>query len=358
MAIAVLFVRDGNVRDAAAYRFPAALDSEEAIFRSFLNQFYRQNRFIPAEVLVPVPTADADLLESWLSEKKGRRVRIARPVRGAKRRLVELANRNARQAERAAATSEERREAEMRSLCDVLGLARPPAHIECFDVSTLQGREAVASMVVFRNGEPDKSSYRHYRIRGVEGQNDFAMMREVLTRRYGKPARGDGAGASLPDLVLVDGGKGHLAVAVEVLRRFGVEGCDVAALAKARSRGGRRLKAERVYLPGARAPVVVPESSSGLRLIARVRDEAHRFAVSHHRRIRRKAAMESPLLEVRGVGPKTARRLLESLGGLEPVRGAALADLKAVQGVAARVAEAVYAHYHRRGGGSGDAARG
>ena len=176
------------------------------------------------------------------------------------------------------------------------------------------------------------------------------MMREVLTRRYGKPA---GEGDPPPDLVLVDGGKAHLAVAREVLGRFGVSGCDVAALAKARSGGGRRLKEERVYLPGRADPVVVPESSSGLRLVTRVRDEAHRFAVSYHRLLRRKAALTSPLVAIKGVGSKTARSLLDALGGLEEVKAASLEELAAVAGVSSRVAEAVHAHFHGPSGRSG-----
>ncbi|NLW50645.1 MAG: excinuclease ABC subunit UvrC [Candidatus Brocadiaceae bacterium] len=351
--VAVLFVRGGNVRDAATYRFPAELDSEQAIFGSFLNQFYARNRFIPAEVLVPVPTEDAALLESWLCRKRGRRVRILRPQRGPKRRLVELANGNARQAEREASTRRERAGAEVQALQDFLGLRRPPVRIECFDISTLQGREAVGAMVVFEAGVPERSSYRRYRIRGVRGQDDFAMMREVLTRRYRRCAARDGAAERLPDLVLVDGGRGHLSVATDVLEGLGLAGCEVAALAKARARGGRRLAEERIFLPGRADPIVVPERSPVLRLVTRVRDEAHRFAVSYHRALRRRATTESPLLGIPGVGPKTARRLLDALGGLEAVREAGLDELRGVRGVSERVARAVHDHYHRPAGPSG-----
>jgi excinuclease ABC subunit C len=347
VAVAVLFVRNGNVQDVASYRFPAELDSEQAIFGSFLNQFYSQNRFIPAEVLAPVQTEDAELLASWLSEKRGRKVRVLHPRRGAKRRLVELANRNARQAERAATGDEERRRLAMESLQQLLGLSELPHNIECFDISTLQGREAVGSMVVFRDGAPDKSSYRHYRIRQVAGQDDFAMMRQVLGRRYSKLAEPSEAGQEPPELVLVDGGKGQLSVAMQVLEGLGIGSCDVAALAKARSSGGRRLKAERVFLPHGSDPVEVPERSYGFRLITSVRDEAHRFALSYHRRLRRKASLQSPLLEVRGVGGQTARRLLDHFGSLSKVREATAAQLAAVDGVSAALAEAIHAHYHR-----------
>ncbi len=340
VSVAVLFVRDGNVRDAAAYRFPAALDSQEAIFRSFLNQFYGANRFVPEEILVPVETEDAQVLEAWLTEKRGRRVRLLHPKRGRKRRLVELANRNAREAERAATAGEGKRRLEMESLQSILGLSELPRNIECFDISNLAGREAVGSMAVFRDAEPDKSSYRQYRIRGIEGQDDTAMMRQVLSRRYGKLT----AEEEPPELVLVDGGKGQLGVAVGLLAELGLGSCDVAALAKARAAGGRKVKRERVYLPGRDEPVPVPEDSYGFRLLTRVRDEAHRFAVRYHRRLRRRATVESPLLQIKGVGKVTARRLLERFGGLDGVRRATVEDLAAVPGVSEALAGAIRAH--------------
>ena len=359
VSVAVLLARGGNVQDVASYRFPAALDSEQAIFGSFLNQFYSQNRFIPDEILVPVQTEDAELLESWLSDKRGRKVRIVCPLRGAKRRLVELAEQNARQAERAATSDQEKRRLEMESLQRIMGLSELPRSIECFDISTLQGREAVGSMVVFRDGVPDKSCYRRYRIRQVAGQDDFAMMREVLVRRYSRlalPEAESGGQAEPPELVLVDGGKGQLGVAMDVLGELGIDSCDVAALAKARSAEGKKLKRERVFLPGRHEPAEVPESSYGFRLITRVRDEAHRFAVSYHRQLRRKAAMESPLVEVRGVGKVLARRLLEHFGSLGKVQQASVEELMAVKGVSTVLARAIHEYYRseRRPEGAAD----
>ncbi|MFO7955885.1 MAG: excinuclease ABC subunit UvrC [Candidatus Brocadiia bacterium] len=348
VSVAVLFVRDGNVRDVASYRFPAELDTEEAIFRSFLNQFYAANRFVPEEVLVPVETGDAEVLESWLSEKKGRRVRIIHPQRGPKRRLIELANRNARQAERAATSAEERRRLEMESLQRILDLSELPRNIECFDISTTQGREAVGSMVVFRDAEPDKSSYRRYRIRDIEGQDDFAMMEQVLRRRYGRLVEEEG---EPPELVLVDGGKGQLGVALRVLGELGVEAPDVAALAKARTTGGRQVRTERVFLPTADRrgvrdrPIEVPEDSYGFRLVTGVRDEAHRFAVQYHRRLRRKSSMKSPLTDIPGIGEKKARRLMDHFGGLNKVRRATKEELMAVPGISDALAAAIIEHF-------------
>ncbi|MGD2175676.1 MAG: excinuclease ABC subunit UvrC [Candidatus Brocadiaceae bacterium] len=343
VSIAVLFVRNGNVRDVASYRFPAELDSEEAIFGSFLNQFYSANRFVPVEVLVPVATEDAELLEAWLSEKKGRRVRVLHPQRGPKRRLVEMANRNARQAERAATAGEKKHRLEMESLQRLLDLSELPRNIECFDISTLQGREAVGSMVVFREGEPEKSSYRHYRIRRVQGQDDFAMMEEVLERRYGKIARGEDE-AGPPELIVVDGGKGQLGVALRVLSRLEIEPCDLAALAKARRGAGRPARGERVFLPGKEEAIEVPRDTYGFRLITRVRDEAHRFAVRYHRQLRRKSSIQSPLLEIAGIGRKRARRVMEHFGGLNKLRRATVEELKAVPGISDTLAEAIVEH--------------
>jgi len=341
--VAALFVRNGNVQDVASYAFPARLGSPESIFRSFLNQFYAANRFIPSEVLLPVRDEDAEVLEEWLSEKKGRRVRVVWPQRGGKRRLVELANQNAAEAERMSAGEEEKRRLEMESLQQILGLTALPRNIECFDISTLQGREAVGSMVVFRDGAPDKSSYRRYRIRDVAGQDDFAMMREVLSRRCRHLAEGTGKEGerTAPDLIVVDGGRGQLSAALGALAGLGLEGPEVVALAKERSRGGRAVALERVFVPHRRTPVELPEHSYGYRLVTRIRDEAHRFAVAYHRKLRRKAAMTSPLTGIPGVGPALAARLLERFGSMEAVKRAAPNELVEVRGVSERLAKTI-----------------
>jgi len=344
--VAVLFVRRGNLQDVGTYRFAASLGAPEGVFASFLNQFYAANRFIPREVLLPVPSEDAEVLAQWLSEKRARKVSVVCPQRGEKKKLVELACRNAGEAQRISTSDEEKHRAEAESLSELLGLERPPHSIECFDISNLSGREAVGSMVVFRDGEPDKSSYRHYRIREVEGQDDFAMMHEVLTRRYRRTAaqQAAGEGAELPDLVVVDGGKGQLSAALGALAALGVEDAAVVALAKARSGRGGRAKHERVFLRGAPQPVVLPIQSYGLRLITRVRDEAHRFAVSYHRKLRRKAALASPLTAVPGVGRRIADRLVAHFGSLAAVARAGEEQLSAVRGVSERLARAIRAH--------------
>ena len=335
--VAVLFVRGGNVQDTGSWRFSAGLGAPEDIFRSFLNQFYSANRFIPTEILLPVPTPDAAVLADVLSEELGRKVAVLTPQRGEKRRLVELADNNAREAEAVATSRQEKSRRQTESLQAILGLARTPRNIECFDVSTLQGREAVGSMAVFRDAEPDKKSYRHYRIRSVEGQDDFAMMHEILTRRYSHVKQE----SALPELVVVDGGKGQLSAARRALREVGAETCEVVALAKERSAHGRKTRVERAFLPGRPDSIELPERSYGRRLLVRVRDEAHRFAVAYHRKLRRKAALHSPLLDVPGVGPRLAERLLAQFGGLGRLKEAAVEDLAAVCGVSEPMARRI-----------------
>ena len=339
---AVLFVRNGNVQDVASYKFDPKLAEPESIFGSFLNQFYTATRFIPDEVLLPVESDDAALLQEWLSEKKGRKVTVTCPKRGVKRRLVELADRNAREAERISTSSEEKRLREMESLRELLGLSELPRNIECFDISTLGGREAVGSMVVFREGEPDKSSYRRYRIKNVEGQDDFAMMREVVERRCRRAAESAPGEHGLPELIVVDGGRGQLSAAGQALAELGLEACEIVALAKARTRGGEKLRGERVFVPGRREPIVLPEHSYGYRLITRLRDEAHRFAIAYHRTLRRKAAARSPLTEIPGVGPKIAERLMDHFGTLDKIRGASVDELQAVRGISERLAQVIH----------------
>jgi excinuclease ABC subunit C len=338
VTVAVLFVRGGNVRDATTYRFGADLDTRDEIFGAFLRQFYAATRFIPEEVLLPVDVEDRGLLEEVLGERKGRKVRLHVPQRGMKKRLVELADGNAATADRTATTEQERAELEMESLREILALSNAPRHIECYDISTTQGREAVGSRVVFRDARQDKASYRRYKIREVEGQDDFAMMHEVLTRRLSKTEDDP-----VPDLLVVDGGKGQLGVAVRVMQEHGIRRPDVVGLAKART---ARKTGERVFKPGRSDAIPLPEGSHALHLLARVRDEAHRFAVSYHRKLRKKSTMQNPLREVKGVGKVLARRLLEHFGGLNKVQDAPVEELARVKGVSRTLAQAIHDHYH------------
>ena len=342
LSTAVLFVREGNVQDVASYEFSRDLGSDEEIFRSFLNQFYGSNRFIPDQVLVPLETSDAEVLEEWLSDEKGRKVEVICPQRGEKKRVVELANKNARQSHRVETTQEERRQKKMESLQRLLDLPAVPRHVECFDISTLTGREAVGSMVVFREAEPDKSSYRRYRIKDASAEDDTAMMREVLHRRY---RRMKGEAQPRPDLAVVDGGRAQLGVALDVLADLGLD-LTVAALAKSRIRNGREGKGERVFRPGDKEPVELPEDSYGYRLITAIRDEAHRFAVNYHRKLRRKSSRRSPLMDVAGIGEKLSARIVDHFGGMNKVREADIEELQIVKGVSERLARAIHSYLH------------
>ena len=298
---------------------------------------------MPDEVLLPTTTPDLEVLREVLREQKGRKVAVIRPQRGQKKRLVELANRNAGEAENIATSQEQKRRREMDSLQQLLDLKSLPRNIECFDISNLGARQAVGSMVVFRDCEPDKNSYRRYRIREVEGQDDFGMMSEVIRRRYRHVVEQSGEDwqREFPDLVVVDGGKGQLSAALSALADLGAGRPDVVALAKARSRGGRQVAAERVFVPGDDRAVELPEHSYGYRLITRVRDEAHRFAIAYHRKLRRKESMKSPLTEVSGIGEKLAGRVMDQFKTLGRLEGADIDELAEVPGLSERLARKI-----------------
>jgi excinuclease ABC subunit C len=295
------------------------------------------------------------VLEEWLQERRGSKVELRVPLRGPKRTLMEMAQRNAEEylrvqlAERAADTH--RQTEALTDLQAALGLEKPPTRIECFDVSTLQGTNTVGSMVVFAKGVPQKSSYKRFKIRGKGSQgepDDFASMREMLRRRFrriveedgqngadpGKRASSDEAWRIRPDLVIVDGGKGQLGIGVEVLSEFGLlQEIPIVGLAK---------REEEIFRPGRPQPVWLERGSPGLHLVQRVRDEAHRFAITYHRNLRRKEQTRSKLDDVPGIGPTRRKALLTYFGGdLDRIREASLDELLAVPGMNQRAAKAV-----------------
>jgi excinuclease ABC subunit C len=310
---------------------------------SFLKQFYAGEEFVPEEVLISLPVEDAELLAELLSERRGKKVTVAAPERGEKKRLVEMAEENARQALSKAAARAEQTNRALEELQHKLRLTKRPGWIEGYDISNLMGRQAVGSLVKFVEGEPDKSGYRRYQIKTVEQSDDYAMMQEVLTRRF---RRALAEGQALPDLVLLDGGKGQLNIGREVLKELGIKDLAVVALAKEREIGEAlsaelKKKGERVYLPGVKDPVWMPAHTAGLHLIQRIRDEAHRFAVAYHRRLRRKAAVRSELEEIPGIGPKKRNLLLKHLGGVERIKRAGVEELAQVPGISRSDAERI-----------------
>lgn len=342
--VSVLFIRQGKLIGRRNFTLEWRLDEAE-LLSSFLQQFYGREVFVPDQVLLPFPLEDADTLGEWLSERKGRKSAVLAPRRGEKLRLVELAARNAAESFRERGSRREAREAVLAEIAERLLLARLPRRMECFDISNVQGRQSVGSMAVLLDGEPASGEYRHFRIRTVEGADDYASLGEVLRRRL---VRGM-AEKNLPDFILIDGGKGQLAVLSAVLEDLGlVDAIDAAGIAKSRILANMRGKVvekseERFFLPGRKNPVLLRQGSPALFLLERLRDEAHRFAITRHRKLRGKAALHSAIDDVPGVGPSRRRALLKHFGSLRTLREASLEDLLAVPGLPESVARAVYA---------------
>ncbi len=338
--VQVFFIRGGKLLGREYFVLQGAEHEEEReVLTAFLKQFYDDAAYIPPEVILPGQIDEALVIEEWLQSKRGAKVTLTVPRRGRKRDLVRLAAANA--AETLAAlraqwhTDAHQSEEALAQLRDALDLAAPPIRIECYDISTTQGTEIVGSMVVFVHGVPRKSHYRRFVVRSVEGQDDYASMKEVLQRRFRRwqtavsqellGSRDIKGWAKLPDLLVVDGGKGQLGVALDVLREFGLRN-KIPAIGLAKER-------EEIHLPGRKPPLVLPRRSQGRYLLQRVRDEAHRFAVTHHRTRRRKASVASQLDDIPGVGPARRRALLKAFRSLEAIRAASVDEIAAVPGI-------------------------
>ena len=284
--VQLLFVRGGLLIGRKDFFWADTQEwADEELIRSTIEQFYNRDTMPPKELLVPVALSGQALLQRWLTHKKGRRVRILAPARGTKFHLLQLANENAEASlvDHVRVRAVEHREAEdVRSL---LGLSKAPGRVEGFDISNTMGAQSVASMVTWEDGVMKKADYRRFRVKTVEGANDFASIHEVVTRRYGGTLASTRKKAlPLPDLILIDGGPGQLSAAMDALRELGLGHLPVIGLAKAKGDKG-----ERVYAPGRRAPHILPPMSHGTRLLQRIRDEAHRFAISYHRKLRGEA---------------------------------------------------------------------
>jgi excinuclease ABC subunit C len=320
-ALQVFSVRDGKVVAREGYLLDR-LTEPETFLSSTLQQYYAQGRYVPREILLPEEPPDRALLEEWLAQKRGGPVRIRIPQRGEKVRLLELVSRNAALAYDLEWRQPRRQYQELvRALGEALDLEIEPHRIECFDISNIQGSDIVASMVLFEDGLPKKSGYRKFRVKGVGGvPDDFASMREVVGRRYKRLLE---EGRDLPDLVLIDGGKGQLGAAQKALEELGLGSQPVASLAK---------KEELLFVPGREAPIELPLHSPVLHLVQRIRDEAHRFAVTFHRKARSMRTLRSGLDEIPGVGEVKRKRLLTRFGSLKGVKEASEADLARLVG--------------------------
>lgn len=345
--VVVLFYRQGKLTARRNYNLNWKLDENE-LLAEFLTQFYGRDVPIPDEVVLPIKVEGTTPFSEWLTERRGRKVCVVVPQRGERRSLVELANRNAEEAWRERGSRDEARSRLLSEIKQRLHLQRLPQRMECFDVSTIQGQATVASMAVVIDGEPAAAEYRHYRVKTVVGTDDYAALQEVLQRRL---RRGLDEG-NLPDFILIDGGKGQLSVLSMVLDELNLTGTiDVAGIAKARVKANVRGRAverseERFFLPGRKNPVILRRGSAALFLLERLRDEAHRFAITHHRKVRGKAQLQSSLSDIPGVGPKRQKALLKYFGSLKKIKAASLDDLGAMPGLPENVAGQVYRHFH------------
>ncbi|MBK5274670.1 MAG: excinuclease ABC subunit UvrC [Desulfuromonadales bacterium] len=348
LELALLFIRAGTLSGSRLFSLTWELGEAEGI-SAFLSQYYTEGTFIPDEILLPLEIEDGAALADLLSDAKGRKVNILHPLRGTKRELVELAGKNAVAALRERDEKQASIETLLGELQQRLHLTRLPRRIECYDISTIQGRFSVGSGVSFHNGAADKKQYRHYRIRQVEGQDDYAMLREVFSRRFREDAiRKDG----LPDLVVVDGGIGQLNATQEIIGELELAGrFDLVSLAK--SRVARDVESadisksdERVFLPGRKNPVVLRQNSRPLLLLAAIRDEAHRFAIEYHRTLRSREGIASDIEQIPGIGAKRRTVLLKHFGSLQRLKEAAMEEIAAVDGMNRTVAESVYGWLH------------
>ena len=337
--LCVLPVREGMMLEPSFVSFDADRGDSAELLSSWLNGLYQGPEDTPAEILVPLLPTTPDALIEVLSERRGAKVRLVVPQRGDKVRLVRLATDNARDRFRRRSDGEARRRRGLSSLADLLGLAAPPHRMECFDNSNLMGSHPVASCVVFLDGAPAKSQYRHYRIKTVEGPDDFASMEEILTRRFRRAAQ-EGV---FPDLLVVDGGKGQLGVARRVLRELGFDEQPVIGLAKPRterSRGDREA-VDKIITTDGRA-IRLEDNDPALNILRHLRDESHRFAVQFHRRSRRASALRSVLDGVPGIGPARRKALLRHFGSVRAVKAATADQLAGVAGIGPQLAQQLH----------------
>jgi excinuclease ABC subunit C len=322
------------------------------VLEEFALEYYGSAPSIPPQILVPPASGDLSALEQFLSERRGARVEVRAPARGEKRRLQELATENAQIALQADVESTEqkrlRRFEALEELREALNLESLPLRIECFDISNIQGQEPVGSMVVFQDGLPKKAHYRKFAVRTLDGQDDFAAMAEVISRRFSRLGAGPGSDewdegfVATPNLVVIDGGKGQLSAALAAMQKFDLPRVAVIALAK---------KEEEVFVPGEPRPIVLSRHNPGLQLLQRVRDEAHRFALGFHRQRREARGFESIFDRLRGVGPTRRRAILNHFGSPEAFLGATQEELEGIPGVPAKTGRDIYAQLHKAGRG-------
>ena len=341
VCIQVFFIREGKLLAREPFILQNTDDEERReILTAFVKQFYNNAHFIPKQLIIDEEIDDKETIEEWLSRKKGSRVYVIIPKRGEKRKLAEMVAENARIYLDQIESMEEREKLKnlqgLEELQQYLNLENAPNRIEAFDISNIQGAESVASMVVFEGAQPKKEDYRKFKIKTVDGPNDFESMKEVVYRRFKRALLGDGKFNELPDLLLIDGGRGQLKYAREALEELGLSRIPTIALTE---------ELEHIFVEEKDDPIILPENSEALYLVQRVRDEAHRFALSFHRALRSKKNLRSVLEDIPGIGKVRRLALLKTLGGLEGIKRASLEELTAVPGMNKKAAQAVYEHF-------------
>ena len=336
---ALFKVRDGKIIGRLHFYLNGVKDEDIAsVTNSFMKQYYLKADYIPPEIIVPAILSDRQIISNWLAQKADTKVRILFPQQGEKSRLLKMCNKNAQllldelllqkqQAKDFIAGS-------VKALQEALKLARVPKRIEGFDISNIQGTNPVASMVCFMNGKAAKSEYRRFKIRIKETPDDFAMMHEVVYRRYSRILKEN---KSMPDLILIDGGKGQLSAATNALEKLNIKDQQIIALAK---------RLDEVFIPEIQDAQTIRRDSAALKLLQRVRDESHRFAVTYHRTLRKKQTLLSILQEIPGVGPGRRDQLLKSLGSIKKIRAATIEELSAVEGISTQLAGQIREFFH------------
>lgn len=335
--VQIFFIRSGKLIDKENFVLEGTQDEEPGqIMASFMQQFYGSAPFIPAKILLQTEPSDKEVLQSWLSGLWNGSAKLLVPQRGQKKKLVDMVAKNAEQAlvqlKAKWLSDSGKTSAALTELQEKLGLPGLPNRVECYDISNIRGTSAVGSMVVFENGRPRTSNYRRFKIQSVSGIDDYAMMQEVLRRRFKRIKAQDASSwAAVPDLVLIDGGKGHLTSAQQVMQGLEIDSIPLAALAK---------ENEEIFLPGRRQSLVLPRDSQALYLLQRIRDEAHRFALSYHLKVRKRATLNLSF-SVPGIGPKRKGALFKHFGSVKRIKEASVEEIASVSGMTRQLAEKV-----------------
>jgi excinuclease ABC subunit C len=338
VTIAILFIRDGLINGSRTFFLADPYGEDPAILSQVLSQFYDFDTPIPKEILLPFIPANIDLLQEFLTDKAAKNVAIKIPQRGDNLKLIAMANTNALQIFKEKEKKEESWQSLSRAMVKKLHLGRSPERIECLDISNIGGKQPVGSLVSFRKGEADKNNFRHYKIRTVEGPDDYAMMKEAIGRRLRRGMEED----TLPDLFVVDGGRGQLSMALAIAEELSIaDRLDWLGIAKDKNGEGEKL-----YKPGRKNPLILQSYNPVLLYLMRIRDESHRYGITFHRKLRNKATLFSELDAIPGIGIEKKKNLLKHLGSLKRIKTATIAEMREVKGIGPELAKQINSHFH------------